>query len=145
MNGAVVVHVAHGGKSLVRVTEIGWEFTEIDVQLVSRLEAQQSEVITTLNRIEVTMLQAPTILGNSTTKVPKIVVPPLPTELFTGRDDYLKEMELCFKFPKSSVELGKQRRFVLYGTGGIGKTQLALKFFDLHRKRYVPTRSLGIS
>ena len=97
------------------------------MHIVSRLEAQQSKVITTLNRIEVTMHQA-------ASKAPRIIIPPLPTGLFTGRDDYLKEMEVRFQLPKSSVELGIQRRFVLYGTGGIGKTQIALKFLDLHRE-----------
>ena len=64
------------------------------------------------------------------------VIPPLPTETFIGRNDYLRKMEDSFELPKTSVELKMQRRFVLYGTGGMGKTQLALKFFDENRERY---------
>ena len=66
-----------------------------------------------------------------------LVVPPLPTDLFSGREDELKEMERCFEFPKTSVGLKKQRRFVLYGTGGMGKTQMALKFLERNDDRYV--------
>ena len=65
----------------------------------------------------------------------KLVKPPLPVEYFTGRDEYLKVVEGCFEFPKTSVQLKKGRRFVFHGMGGMGKTQLALKFADLHRER----------
>ena len=58
------------------------------------------------------------------------IIPPLPTDMFTGRDHYLEVMRNSFQFPKTSVEMGKQRKFVLYGTGGMGKTQVALKFID---------------
>ena len=71
------------------------------------------------------------------TKGLKLVKLPLPAEYFTGRDEYLKTVETSFDFPKTSVESKKQRRFVLYGTGGMGKTQLALKFLDEQSDRYV--------
>ena len=67
----------------------------------------------------------------------KLVRLPLPAEYFAGRDGYLKTIETCFEFPQTSVELKKQRRFVFYGTGGMGKTQLALKFIDEQSDRYV--------
>ena len=58
----------------------------------------------------------------------RVVIPPPPTEIFTGREGYLAQMEQAFDLTKTSVELKKQRKFVLYGIGGMGKTQLALKF-----------------
>ena len=58
------------------------------------------------------------------------IIPPSPTDLFTGRGDYLRCIRDSFDFPKTSVEMKIQRRFVLYGTGGMGKTQLALKFLE---------------
>ena len=73
----------------------------------------------------------------SITKRLKIVTLPLPAKFFTGRDEYLKTIETSFDFPKTSLDLGEQRRFVLHGTGGMGKTQLALKFLDEHRDKYV--------
>lgn len=63
------------------------------------------------------------------------ITPPPPVNMFTGREDYLKSIEDCFGLPKTSVEMGVQRRFVLYGMGGIGKTQIALKFLDRNRGR----------
>ena len=61
-----------------------------------------------------------------------VVIPPPPTDIFTGREDYLAQMEQAFDFSKTSVESKKQRKFVVYGIGGMGKTQIALKFRERH-------------
>ncbi|KAF8224415.1 hypothetical protein L208DRAFT_1311574, partial [Tricholoma matsutake] len=53
---------------------------------------------------------------------------PSPTNLFTGRNDVLLQLHKCFPPSLTSVELAQQRRFVLYGLGGGGKTQIAFKF-----------------
>ena len=74
---------------------------------------------------------------SSISKGLKIVTLPLPTDYFTGRDEYLRTIEASFDFSKTSVELRRQRRFVLYGIGGMGKTQLALKFLDEHSDKCV--------
>ena len=71
-----------------------------------------------------------------------LINPPLPTEIFTGREKDLNQMEESFELPKTSMELKKQRRFILYGVGGIGKTQLALKFIDQNEDRYVILMSI---
>jgi Cdc6-like AAA superfamily ATPase len=49
---------------------------------------------------------------------------------FEGRQDVLQKMRDCFKSNVSSLESGHQRRFVLHGLGGTGKTQLVLKFAE---------------
>ena len=51
-----------------------------------------------------------------------------PTNLFTGRNDVLLQLHKCFTPSPTSVESAQQRRFVLYGLGGGGKTQIAFKF-----------------
>ena len=61
-----------------------------------------------------------------------VVIPPPPSDMFTGREDYLAQMEQSFDFSKTSMELKRQRRFILYGIGGMGKTQIALKFRERH-------------
>jgi hypothetical protein len=48
--------------------------------------------------------------------------------LFTGRNDILIQLHKCFTPQPTSVESAQQRRFVLYGLGGGGKTQIAFKF-----------------
>ncbi|KAJ7480581.1 hypothetical protein FB451DRAFT_1365066, partial [Mycena latifolia] len=50
---------------------------------------------------------------------------PLPSRIFHGRQAILAEMHQYF-----SQNLGKQHIYVLYGLGGSGKTQIALKFID---------------
>ena len=72
---------------------------------------------------------------HSTPRSFQSIIPPLPTDMFTGRDHYLEVMRNSFQFPKTSVEMGTQRKFVLHGTGGMGKTQVALKFVDENRER----------
>ncbi|KAG8748554.1 hypothetical protein FRC10_003688 [Ceratobasidium sp. 414] len=48
-----------------------------------------------------------------------------------GREPELKQLEKCL------ADGSKERRvFVLYGLGGAGKTQLALRFAELHRDKY---------
>ena len=70
------------------------------------------------------------------TKLP-VEVFPLPSPLFTGRDDILDRMGSCFSDESSSVVMGVQRIFVLFGLGGAGKTQIALRFVQKHCNRYV--------
>ena len=46
--------------------------------------------------------------------------------LFTGRDKYLWELRDYF-----SSSIGEKRKsFLLYGLGGMGKTQICLKFIE---------------
>ncbi|KAG8776165.1 hypothetical protein FRC12_001062 [Ceratobasidium sp. 428] len=50
---------------------------------------------------------------------------------FTGRIAELNQMEACL------ADGSEERRvFVLHGLGGAGKTQLALRFVELHKKKY---------
>ena len=57
--------------------------------------------------------------------------PPLPpmkhsSTLFTGRDEYLQRLRDYFL---SSID-DARKSFLLYGLGGIGKTQICLKFIE---------------
>ena len=51
---------------------------------------------------------------------------PLSVHTFTGRSDIPKHMRECF-----SNDSQDQHVFVLYGLGGAGKTQVALKFVEM--------------
>ncbi|KAF8224686.1 hypothetical protein L208DRAFT_1409724 [Tricholoma matsutake] len=53
---------------------------------------------------------------------------PSPTNLFTGRSDVLQQLHKCFPPLSTSVESAQQCRFVLYGLGGGGKTQIMIAF-----------------
>ena len=61
----------------------------------------------------------------------KAIHQPLPlmkhsSYFFTGRDKYLQELRDYF-----SSHTGEKRKiFLLYGLGGIGKTQICLKFIE---------------
>ena len=50
---------------------------------------------------------------------------PPPSQIFHGRQAILDSMHQFF-----TRNIGKQKRYVLYGLGGAGKTQIALKFIE---------------
>lgn len=55
---------------------------------------------------------------------------------FTGRDDLCRELRESCLPPEDLSVSNPQRRFVLYGLGGSGKTQIAVKFASDYRERY---------
>ncbi|KAM0812306.1 hypothetical protein AB5N19_12296 [Seiridium cardinale] len=57
-------------------------------------------------------------------------VPSCLTKHFLGRDSILTEMDHCLMLPKGP------QVFVLVGTGGMGKTQIALKHISLRSDKY---------
>ncbi|KAL4898297.1 TPR-like protein [Aspergillus ambiguus] len=59
--------------------------------------------------------------------------PYIDSGLFVGRDPELDKIEIILKTGDSS---GEQRRLVLGGIGGIGKTQLAIAYAQRHRNIY---------
>lgn len=61
------------------------------------------------------------------------------SRFFTGRVDILDKLDACFPVRETG---GKPRReFMLYGMGGVGKTQLALKAADDFEDRCVTPAS----
>jgi putative protein kinase ArgK-like GTPase of G3E family len=61
-------------------------------------------------------------------------VPRQVNTLFTGRKDILQRIEIAITTNKSSLQ---QRRFVITGMGGQGKSEICLKIADLVRERYI--------
>ncbi|KAF8628815.1 hypothetical protein AX14_011204 [Amanita brunnescens Koide BX004] len=64
---------------------------------------------------------------NSDKQTPPLLLPMKHSStMFTGRDKYLQRLRDYFS---SSTE-GQRKSFLLYGLGGIGKTQICLKFIE---------------
>ena len=108
----------------------------VNVHTAHRLE----EVAEAIERLDLKVTNhslSPVLPTSSMTSTSSFhpIIPPLPTDIFTGRNDYLKILEEGFELSGTTSRKEKQRVFVLYGSGGMGKTQLALKFADLHRER----------
>ena len=67
---------------------------------------------------------------------------------FDVSPDFTGGNEVCRKLRESCIPSGhstapvSQRIFTLYGLGGSGKTQMALKFASDHRERYKSTFTL---
>ena len=53
---------------------------------------------------------------------------PNPSNRFTGRADIIAILKSHFSNVNDSVQ--KRKYFLLYGMGGIGKTQISLKFIE---------------
>ncbi|KAI9773955.1 MAG: hypothetical protein M1839_001967 [Geoglossum umbratile] len=56
--------------------------------------------------------------------------------IFTGRDDIIRKLREGCLPSETEDRLVKQKRFVLYGLGGSGKTQACLKFAQDHREKF---------
>ena len=102
---------------------------------MTHLGTQLNEVLSEVKDIKLKVSE-PTLRSHSDEAF-QIVFPPPPTEFFTGRDEYLKQMECYFELPMTSMELQRQRKLVLHGTGGMGKKQLALKLLKQNRTRFI--------
>jgi Cdc6-like AAA superfamily ATPase len=66
------------------------------------------------------------------------IVPHNVSAVFTGRNIACMQLQKSCLPPRASK---MQRRFVLYGLGGSGKTQVSLKFAQDNRERYLPSAS----
>lgn len=63
---------------------------------------------------------------------------PRPTnDLFTGRTDLLLRIQEALHNHASSAD--KQKRFVITGLGGQGKSEICLKVASVMREQYVST------
>lgn len=64
-------------------------------------------------------------------------VPHNVSSVYTGREDISQRLrEICLPSKRREIR-GMQKRFVLFGLGGSGKTQVCLKFAQDHREKYV--------
>ncbi|KIW35358.1 uncharacterized protein PV07_02057 [Cladophialophora immunda] len=63
------------------------------------------------------------------------LVPHLLSTFFTGREDELRSLSAAFA-GRHPLQGHHQRRFVLFGLGGSGKTQICLSYVQSHRERY---------
>ncbi|KAA6414008.1 MAG: hypothetical protein FRX48_02370 [Lasallia pustulata] len=71
------------------------------------------------------------VSGNKHFDIPQTV-----SSIFTGREAQLKELQTTFFAPSSDVETRNQKRFVIYGVAGSGKTQFCCKFAQEYRKHF---------
>ena len=68
------------------------------------------------------------INGNSTMSDGVIPLMPNPSNRFTGRTEVITKLKKHFSNTNNSVQ--KRKIFLLHGMGGIGKTQICLKFVE---------------
>ncbi|TFK39135.1 P-loop containing nucleoside triphosphate hydrolase protein [Crucibulum laeve] len=65
----------------------------------------------------------------------KIILKPHSSALFTGQRAHLDKLKGYFS-PRNENDISPRRSFVLYGMGGIGKTQISLKFTEEAAQQY---------
>ena len=73
-------------------------------------------------------------------------IPQAVSSIFTGRESISQTVEDSLFAPESTQSFRQQRRFIIYGIGGSGKSQFCSKFAQDHRERLVqigcsPTKS----
>lgn len=62
-------------------------------------------------------------------------IPQVVSSIFTGREDMAELVERSLLAQESTESVHQQRRFIIYGIGGSGKTQFCCKFAQDHRER----------
>ena len=62
-------------------------------------------------------------------------IPQVVSSIFTGREDVSRLVEKTLLSPEYHNSSPQQRRFVIHGIGGSGKTQFCCKFAQEHRER----------
>ena len=67
---------------------------------------------------------------------------PPSSRLFTGREDDLEKLRQCFG---QRDRPSPRRQFLLYGIGGGGKTQIALKFVEECSHLSVSVRNYSVA
>ena len=63
-------------------------------------------------------------------------IPRAVSSIFTGREKLLKELKDDLDSSSSSEDQHQQRRFIIYGLGGSGKTEFCCKFAQDNRQRW---------
>ena len=64
-------------------------------------------------------------------------IPHSVSALCTGREAQLEELKQIFLAPEPAIGTRVQKRFVIYGIGGEGKTEFCCKFTQDYRKQHV--------
>ena len=81
--------------------------------------------------------------GHRTTSDGVIPLMPNPSTRFTGRTEVIAKLKRHF-FTNTTDAVPKRKFFLLYGMGGIGKTQICLKFVKEMSDRRVLNTSLTL-
>ena len=79
------------------------------------------------------------IHGNRTISDGVIPLMPNSSTRFTGRTEAIAKLKRHF-FTNVNDEAQKRKFFLLYGMGGIGKTQICLKFVEELSDRWAPIK-----
>lgn len=66
-------------------------------------------------------------------------IPQAVSSIFTGREDVSRTVEDSLFAQESTQSFSQQRRFIIHGIGGSGKSQFCSKFAQDHRERLVRT------
>ncbi|KAJ7770434.1 acyl transferase/acyl hydrolase/lysophospholipase [Mycena metata] len=99
----------------------------------SQLADAVKSLVEKIGRVPTTSLNAvPTEFNQSKATLNFLRCPP-PSQIFRGRQDILDKMHEYF-----SGDIQGRHAYVLYGLGGSGKTQIALKFLDTTNRQPTP-------
>ncbi|KAJ7770426.1 FabD/lysophospholipase-like protein, partial [Mycena metata] len=99
----------------------------------SQLADAVKSLVEKIGRVPTTSLNAvPTEFNQSKVALNFVRCPP-PSQIFKGRQDILDKMHEYF-----SRNIQGRHAYVLYGLGGSGKTQIALKFLDTINRKPTP-------
>ena len=89
-----------------------------------------------LKKLFIGQINAPANTREGQIKIP-VSQKPNSSPIFTGRKDILEKLGKIFVH-RADTDTRSRRSCLLWGMGGIGKTQICLKFTEEMSDRYVP-------
>jgi tetratricopeptide (TPR) repeat protein len=112
--------------------KIGTRIATTRLDLLKRRQAEAQEMLGQDSNIDVPIRQSQKKRGyNKYFKVNMRV-----SDIFTGREDLARELQGKILPADEPETPSKQKRYVLYGLGGSGKTQFCLKFANDNKNRF---------
>lgn len=115
---------------------IGFRWKEAKKYLDMRRRGEAAEILA-FNIHKENQLYYPEMRSPKAIENQHFLVPYTVSSIFTGRDTLARGIKEKILSPNGSSKPPKQKRFVVYGLGGSGKTQFCLKFVHDNRDKYV--------
>ncbi|KAL9600723.1 MAG: hypothetical protein Q9219_002964 [cf. Caloplaca sp. 3 TL-2023] len=111
--------------------DISDEVRKLRLDLTSQLGSLQSDADTNGQALRSAALVASSVPLNKYFMIPQSV-----SSIYTGRKHNLLGLKTFFDSPMQSEDSAIQKRFVVYGLGGSGKTQFSCKFAQENRQSF---------
>ncbi|KAF2817454.1 uncharacterized protein BDZ99DRAFT_374465 [Mytilinidion resinicola] len=121
----------------VSLGHLSQEVQLLGFKLNHQLASLRPQLATATDRHFLRAIKPATVVASLVSINRHFDIPQTVSSIFTGRDSLLEDLQTAFDVFETSREPRKvQRRFIVYGLGGSGKTQFCCKFAQDNRNNF---------